>query len=82
MDDHLSCRAAPNEESIFIEVSCEAGGSRLLPTAQSHIVALHHREDRTLQDHRISWKTTVLSHFLKFDEIYLFNHLMELDWRC
>ena len=78
MDDHLSCRAAPNEESIFIEISCEVGGSILLPTAQSHIVAVHHREDRTLEDHRISWKTKVLTHFLKFDEISLFNHLMEL----
>ncbi|XP_074480665.1 uncharacterized protein LOC141761235 [Sebastes fasciatus] len=51
MDGHVSCRVAPDEAAIFIEISCEVRGSLLVSAAQSHIVSLHHRKDWTLQDH-------------------------------
>ncbi|XP_035531003.1 uncharacterized protein LOC118337950 [Morone saxatilis] len=41
--------AAPNEEAIFIEISCEVGGS-LGSAAQSHSVTLHHWKMHYLKD--------------------------------
>lgn len=61
LDGHLSCRAAPDEAAIFIEISSsEVGRSRLLNAAQSHVVSFLYRKDRTLQDYWTSWKTKVL----------------------
>ena len=49
VDGHVTCRLSPDEGAIFIEISWEVGG--LCFTGQSDIISLHHREDRTLQDH-------------------------------
>lgn len=49
VDGHVTCRLSPDEGAIFIESSWEVGG--LCCTGESEIISLHHREDRTLQDH-------------------------------
>ena len=54
VDGHVTCRLSPDEGVIFIETSWEVGG-RLCFTGQSEVFSLHHREDRTLQDH---WSTS------------------------
>lgn len=51
VDGHVTCRLSPEEGAIFIEISWELGGRALCLTVQSDIMSLHHREDRTLQDH-------------------------------
>ncbi|KAF3698282.1 hypothetical protein EXN66_Car013963 [Channa argus] len=51
VDGHVTCRLSPDEGAIFIEISWELGGRPLCLTVQRDIMSLHHREDRTLQDH-------------------------------
>ena len=51
----LSCRAAPEEVAIFVEICFEFGESLLYSTAQSHTVSLLHRNSRTPQDQRTIW---------------------------
>ena len=60
VDRHVSCRAAPDQKSIFIEISSEiTGNSFLRSAAQSDVISLHHRKNRTLQDHITTWQTIV-----------------------
>lgn len=51
LDGHVTCRLFSDEDAIFEESSWEVGGSGLCFTEQSDVISLHHREDRTLQDH-------------------------------
>ena len=69
MDGQGSCGTAPNMVAIFIEISCEVGGSRLLSAAESDSIPLHHRKDRTLQDHRTIWTTLKNCKRLKCDQL-------------
>ncbi len=62
VDVHVSCGASPDEDTVFIEISSDVGGRLHVSAAQSHSVSLHHRKNRTLQDHRTISTTSV---FLK-----------------
>lgn len=54
VDGHVSHRAGPNEEAIFIEDSWKVC-RRLVQAAQNHSFPLHHRMSRALQGHRDIW---------------------------
>lgn len=51
VDGHLSRRAGPSVETVFIKISREIA-SFPLPAQQSHRLSLCHRKSRTLQNHQ------------------------------
>ena len=60
VDRHVSCRAAPDQKTVFIEISSETGGGSLLFSApQCDVLSLHHRDSRTVQDHRPTWQIII-----------------------
>ncbi len=76
VDGHVSCRAAHDEKVVFIEISSEVWG-RLGSAAQTHSFSFHHRQDRTLQDHRTTWTTCVW--YLCFDKLVFMKMSCCLD---
>ncbi len=72
MDGHVSCRATPNEEAIFKEIGFEFRRSSFVSAVQSHIISVHHRKNRTLQDHSLTWTTRVLTTDFLYQYVFFF----------